>query len=153
MSKKTAAAVTAIFVTVRYFVKSTKSIVSIVRSGDNDYTVTLNRSKNHSCSCDGNAVYHRQCKHIKQCVAIENARAEREAQARKQQAEQEIEQLVSEVESEMSREDAACVPAAAAQPQSALLCNTPAQGRSTSTLYGTAPLSSVGQAFSLLKVG
>lgn len=108
-----------IFVLVRYFVKSSGSIVSLVRSLNeqgvsHDYTVTLNRNGQHTCSCEGNAVYHRQCKHIKHCRDIENTRAaQAKAAAVRATNELELERIVQEVEEQIARETAQ----AAAQPR------------------------------------
>ncbi len=54
-----------LFIKARFFVKSSRSVVLDVVSGDTQYRVTLNVNGSHTCTCEGNAVYHRVCKHIK----------------------------------------------------------------------------------------
>ncbi len=51
-------------------------VVNIVKSNDNGHvhTTTLRRNKQHTCTCEGNAKWHKECFHIKHCVSTENAR-------------------------------------------------------------------------------
>lgn len=71
----------------RYYVKRTGTVICQVRNGGGKiYLVTLNRNKQHSCQCEGNAKWHKQCYHIGHCVWEERARAYRARDTRVQRA-------------------------------------------------------------------
>jgi membrane protein involved in colicin uptake len=54
-------------------------IICLVKGeSGNVHTTTLRRNKKHTCTCEGNARWHRQCYHIKAMVKAENARWEAE---------------------------------------------------------------------------
>jgi hypothetical protein len=61
-------------------------VLCVVNDAGEHYTVTLRKNKVHSCTCEGNAVHHKRCYHITDCVARENARAKREKAAREELA-------------------------------------------------------------------
>jgi hypothetical protein len=61
-----------------YFVNPGDVINLVKNGGGRVYTTILRRSKQHTCTCAGNALGHKQCYHIKHCVGLENARWEAE---------------------------------------------------------------------------
>lgn len=66
---------------VRYFIKSTKSVVLYVENDKGTrYYVTLNRNGNHHCSCPAKRG---TCYHIKVTRQVENARIEARKAAKK----------------------------------------------------------------------
>lgn len=75
----------------RYFVKSSRIVICDVRNGeDKEYRVTLQPDGRAACTCDGNAVYRKQCYHIKHVKSVEDARKERMAQEAEQANEQKL---------------------------------------------------------------
>lgn len=71
----------------RYFIKATGSICCLVKNGEGkQYCVTLNRNKQHTCTCAAYTKAHKTCYHVEHIREIENARAARENAARKAQA-------------------------------------------------------------------
>lgn len=79
-----------------------------IKSGENIYIVCFDKGKG-VCSCDGNAIWHKQCKHIKTLAPIAAQKlAERDAKAaRKQQAHEEAAQPAASIGEAMADADTA----------------------------------------------